>query len=133
MNLAGRKDPGLIRKEGTMKKAVAFPAMAAILLCAVATLFAEGAGDRLYDQGRQIYNSNCRVCHINRTEGDQPTPYYLRFRPPNFADPSFWKGDTEKKITDVLRTGKSPMPAFPNLKPEEVKALIHYFSRAFKP
>ncbi len=112
---------------------VVFAAAAAVLLFTSAALIAEDAGDRLYDQGRQIYDSNCRVCHINRAEGDQPTAFYLRFRPPNFADPSFWRGDAEKKIIDTLRTGKPPMPAFPNLKPEEVKALIYYLSRAFKP
>ena len=108
-------------------------AVSLVLASMICLLHATGAAaDDLYEAGRKIYNSNCRVCHINRMDGDQPTPYYLRFRPPDFANPSFWTGDAEKKIAETVRKGKPPMPSFPNLTADQIKALVYYLSHTFR-
>lgn len=124
--MARRRD----MREDAMKKVLV--TAAAGLLFSASSLFAGSGDDALYNQGGQLYNGNCRVCHINRAEGDQPTDYSRQFNPPDFANPSFWRGDAEKKITETVRRGKPPMPAFPGLKPDEVKALIYYLSHTFK-
>jgi mono/diheme cytochrome c family protein len=112
-----------------MKREILCIAAAALVAMAAA---APAATDPLYEQGRQLYNSNCRVCHIDKRQGDKPTAFYLRFRPPDFAEPSFWRNNPEEKIAHTLKKGKPPMPAFPGLTAEQVKALIHYLSRAFR-
>src|SRR5512136_2409938 len=77
-------------------------------------------GNDQYDQGRKIYNATCRVCHILKSEGDDPTHYYLRFRPADFSDPDFWKNHDNQKIENVIRRGKGNMPPQP-LGSEDIK------------
>lgn len=88
-------------------------------------------GDPLYEQGRKIFNANCRVCHILRSEGDTPSPYYLRFRPGDFSDQDFWKTHDDKKIENSVRKGKGAMPP-QNLDSEEIKALVRYMNIEFR-
>lgn len=88
-------------------------------------------GDPQYDRGKQIFNADCRVCHILKSEGDQPSPYYLRFRPGDFSDRDFWKNHSEGDIENAVRKGKGAMPAQP-LGPEEIKDLIHFMKIEFK-
>jgi len=88
-------------------------------------------GDLLYDQGKKVFNANCRVCHILKSEGDLTTPYYLRFRPGDFSNQDFWKNHDERNIENAIRKGKGAMPAQP-LGPDEIKAVIHYMKIEFK-
>jgi len=87
--------------------------------------------DAQYDRGKKLFNSDCRVCHVLKSEGDQPSPYYLRFRPGDFSDQDFWKNHSEGDIENAVRKGKGAMPAQP-LGPEEIKDLVHFMKIEFK-
>jgi mono/diheme cytochrome c family protein len=94
------------------------------------------SGDAQYDQaqfnqGRSVFDANCRVCHIVKSQGDQPSPYYLRFRPGDFSDPDFWKTHDDAKIEKAVNKGKGAMPP-QRLSPEELKALLHFMHLEFR-
>jgi quinoprotein glucose dehydrogenase len=75
------------------------------------------AGQLLASRGEQIYKlNNCTTCHGADRKG------YAAF--PSLLGLSSRKG--ESQVASLLRTGKGQMPAFPNLKPEEVAALTAF-------
>ncbi len=115
-----------------MKKFLVLMSILAIsaFYCAWAQV-SRAPGDLQYDQGKRTFNANCRVCHILKSEGDQPTPYYLRFRPGDFSDQDFWKTHDDKKIENAVKNGKGAMPP-QRLNPEEIKTLIQFMNVEFK-
>lgn len=109
-----------------------FFAVAAVLASAVTHCgWGLAADEALYDRGKQVFNTNCRVCHILKSEGDQPSPYYLRFRPGDFSNPDFWKNHNDRTIEDAVKRGKGAMPP-QHLAPAEIRALIHFMNVEFK-
>jgi quinoprotein glucose dehydrogenase len=69
--------------------------------------------------GKGIYQSQCTICHRDDMKGS----------PPLF--PSLvGVGDrmTQELIKERIQKGKGRMPAFPNLTPEEVNALVQFVS-----
>lgn len=83
-------------------------------------------------QGRKIYNEKCQFCHGIKGNGDGPAAASLNPRPADFRGPNVWRKYDEKQMTDIVRNGKGMMPAF-DLKPDEVKAVLDYIARTFKP
>ncbi len=83
-------------------------------------------------QGRRIYNEKCQFCHGIKGNGDGPAAASLSPKPANFNDRKVWQEYDEKKMTDIIRSGKGMMPAF-DLKPDEIKAVIDYIARTYKP
>jgi mono/diheme cytochrome c family protein len=84
-----------------------------------------------YEKGRSLFNGNCRQCHLDRSQGDQVTAYYIRFRPVDFYDQDFWKRDDEKTIADAIKRGKGVMPP-QRLSPEDTQLVINYMVKQFK-
>jgi len=69
--------------------------------------------------GAKVYASHCAMCHGEGREG----------RPPAIPSLLGVGGKmTNQQITDIVHKGKSPMPAFPTLPPEEMTALLHYLT-----
>lgn len=68
-------------------------------------------------QGEKIYTlNNCTMCHGADRKG---TAVY----------PSLWglqKKYTGQQVSDLLQTGRGLMPAFPNISPEDKKALLAF-------
>lgn len=85
-----------------------------------------------YAQGKKLYSNKCQICHGVKGDGNGPAASALSPKPANFADPKFWQGDIDKKITDTIENGHGMMPAF-DLKPGEIKDIINYLRHAFKP
>jgi mono/diheme cytochrome c family protein len=85
-----------------------------------------------YDEGKDLYTSNCQICHGIKGDGNGPAAFSLSPKPRNFTNAAFWQNDVEQKITSTVTNGKPPMPSF-TLKPGEIKALIYYMSHTFKP
>lgn len=71
--------------------------------------------------GRQVYEANCMACHGADREGTPPVIPSLV----NVLDRS--KPD---QIQEVLRTGHNAMPAFNDLRPREVNAVIDFLRTA---
>lgn len=84
-----------------------------------------------YDQGKSLYDSKCVICHGADGKGNGPAAAALNPSPKDFDRPQFWQGDVDQKITDTVRNGHSPMPAF-DLSDGEIKAIIDYMKHAFK-
>jgi mono/diheme cytochrome c family protein len=95
-------------------------------------LLAKSAGGGEYDKGKRLYGDKCQLCHGKKGDGKGPAAASLNPRPTDFTRPEFWEQSTvEKIITDTIREGHGPMPAF-ELKPDEIKAIIDYMSHTFK-
>lgn len=84
-----------------------------------------------YEKGRSLFNGTCRQCHLDRSQGDQPTPYYLRFRPDDFNDQDFWGKHNEKTIAETISRGKGAMPA-QRVSAEDAQLIINYMVKKFK-
>jgi mono/diheme cytochrome c family protein len=81
-------------------------------------------------QGKSIFENKCQLCHGVSGKGDGPAAAAMDPRPANFTNPEFWQGNVEQKITETVRRGKPPMPAF-DLTDQEIKAVIDYMRHAF--
>ena len=115
-----------------MKKIVLF----IVYVCGASLLldfgpFSSPAAAGEYDLGKNLYEEKCQLCHGANGKGDGPASSAFSPGPADFTDPKFWQGDSEKKITESVRNGKGPMPAF-SLTPAEIKEIIDYLSHAFK-
>jgi mono/diheme cytochrome c family protein len=84
-----------------------------------------------YEKGKSLYEQKCLICHGADGKGDGPAAAALGKAPAGFNKTEFWQGDYVKKITDTVRNGRSPMPAF-DLSSDEIKAIIGYMDHAFK-
>jgi high-affinity iron transporter len=86
-----------------------------------------------YDQGKNIYENNCQMCHGANGKGDGPAAAAFSPHPQNFTDPKFWKQkNVNKIITNTIEHGHGLMPAV-GLGPDQIKAIIDYISHTFKP
>ncbi len=107
----------------------------AVLLSAVPLamfLWPAGSAGQDVEQGRNIYNEKCQFCHGIKGNGDGPAAASLSPKPANFNDRNVWQKYDEKKMSEIIRNGKGMMPAF-DLKPDEIKAVIDYIARTYKP
>ena len=84
-----------------------------------------------YDTGKNLFEEKCQICHGANGKGDGPAAPALNPSPKDFTKPKFWQDETDKKITDTVRKGHPPMPAF-DLKDDEIRAIIDYMRHAFK-
>jgi quinoprotein glucose dehydrogenase len=78
---------------------------------------AENTGDQ--SSGKGIYQSQCTICHRDDMKGSPPLfPSLVGVR----------DRMTQEQIKERIQKGKGRMPAFPNLTPEEVNALVLFVS-----
>jgi high-affinity iron transporter len=85
-----------------------------------------------YDQGKNIYENNCQMCHGANGKGDGPAAAAFNPHPQNFTEPKFWEQkNVDKIITDTIEQGHGLMPPI-NLKSNEIKTVIDYI-HTFKP
>jgi quinoprotein glucose dehydrogenase len=69
--------------------------------------------------GKGIYQSQCTICHRDDLKGSPPLfPSLVGVR----------DRMTQDQIKEKIQKGKGRMPAFPNLTPDEVNALVLYVS-----
>ena len=112
-----------------MNRCIAFVTVAVCLGAAV--LWANIAQGENFDKGKSLYEQKCLICHGAGGKGDGPAAAALNKSPADLNNPELWQGDVEKEITDVVRNGRSPMPAF-DLSTDEISAIIGYMEHAFK-
>lgn len=75
--------------------------------------------------GKQIYNNRCALCH--GTDGDGKG-VIMQIAP---FGPDFWKASDDAAISKAIVEGKGRMPAIP-LSPEETKAVVEFMKSSFK-
>mgnify|MGYP001765433279 FL=1 len=97
----------------------AIAAILGILLCFVL------AAPAVAQDGKQIYNNRCALCHGADGDGKGVIMQIAPFG----AD--FWKASDDAAISKAIVEGKGRMPAIP-LSPEETKAVVEYMKANFK-
>ena len=72
--------------------------------------------------GEALFKKNCTMCHGADGKG------FAVMKTPDMTDPKWQEEHTDEHISEFVRTGKPPMPAFPpdKLSDEELKAIISY-------
>ena len=86
------------------------------------------------EQGKALYTERCLLCHGANGNGKGQGAIALNPKPADYTKKKFWDdANIEKKIAEVVVTGKGQMRASPDLKPEEIKAIIVYMTQTFKP
>jgi mono/diheme cytochrome c family protein len=74
-----------------------------------------------------IYDKDCAKCHGAKGEG------LKTLDTPNFQDPKWQAGHTDKKLSAVITNGEGVMPGFKGkLTPAQITALVKHV-RAFAP
>jgi len=111
---------------------VRFMAVIAVTIgVGAAILWANVAQGESFEKGESLFQQKCMICHGAGGKGDGPAAAALTKPPADFNKPEFWQGDVTKKITEVVRNGHSPMPAF-DLSTDEINAIIGYMQHTFK-
>jgi mono/diheme cytochrome c family protein len=86
-----------------------------------------------YEQGKNLYDNRCQICHGADGKGNGPASSSFTPRPVNLTGPKFWQQkDIDKTITNTIEHGHGMMPPM-GLSPDQIKAVIDYLSHAFKP
>ena len=112
-----------------MRRMATWPA--GVLFLMTAFLVADTVQSDDLSQGKQLFQEKCTICHGANGKGDGPAAAAFSKRPADFNNPEFWNGDVNKKISDTIRNGRPPMPAF-SLSSDEIKAIIAYMKQSFK-
>ncbi len=76
----------------------------------------------LFEQGRQLYQENCALCHQDSGVGDPPTFPAL--------SGSDQLGDLAR-IVRSIHVGRRRMPPFPDLTAEQISSLANYIRNAW--
>lgn len=91
-----------------------------LFLCVAATPASAASGERVYEE-------KCETCH-----GKDGTGRGNLFDLPDLTQESLWRGNTQNRLTDMVKNGRGEMPAFGGmLSDEETEAVLRYESREF--
>jgi mono/diheme cytochrome c family protein len=114
-----------------MKKMIAFFVTGMVLGLAFWNI--KGIEASEYNQGRDIYENKCQMCHGSKGDGNGPAAAAFNPKPANFKDSKFWEQkDVNKIITDTIEQGHGLMPPV-GLSLGQIRAVIDYISHTFKP
>jgi mono/diheme cytochrome c family protein len=114
-----------------MKKMIAV--FAAGIVLGFAFWHIKGSEASASNQGRDIYENKCQMCHGPKGDGNGPAAPAFHPKPASFANPKFWeRKNVNKIITDTIEHGHGLMPPV-GLSPDQIKAVIDYISQTFKP
>ena len=89
---------------------------------APAAVAQQGIDAVLFEQGQQLYQENCALCHQNSGVGDPPTFPALSGND-RLGDPA--------RIVRSIHQGGRRMPPFPAVTAEEVSSLANYIRNAW--
>jgi cytochrome c oxidase cbb3-type subunit III len=83
------------------------------------------------EQGRALYKANCVGCHGETGKGDGPGAGVFKPPPRDHTDKAYMSTLTDKQLADVIKMGgaikgKPLMPSHPQLKEQELAALVAY-------
>jgi mono/diheme cytochrome c family protein len=78
--------------------------------------------------GKQVFKTNCALCHGQDGKGDGPAGVNLNPRPRNFVEGKWKKGGTRLGIFDVIQNGLagSSMVSFKHLPVADRWSLVNY-------
>ena len=82
--------------------------------------------------GKVVYDTRCAPCHGATGQGDGPGAAIFKTKPQDFANPPFWQGNVDQKISQAVTMGYKEMGKM-DLSPDEIKAVTAYITQNFKP
>jgi cytochrome c oxidase cbb3-type subunit III len=85
----------------------------------VAATAPQAAAPSAPDAGAKSYLDHCAMCHGAKLQGNPP-------QIPALVD--IGKRMTDDQITDMIHKGKAPMPPFPDIKGDELNALLKFLT-----
>jgi mono/diheme cytochrome c family protein len=119
------------RRGYLVKKILAY--IMVIIFLPTTMLWAKSAEENRFDQGKNLYDNKCQICHGADGKGNGPAASSFNPRPVNLTDPKFWQQkDVDKTIINTIKHGHGMMPPM-GLSSDQIKAVIDYMSHAFKP
>ena len=71
----------------------------------------------------KLYKTKCASCHGADGKGETPAGKAMKAR--SFADPAV-VATSDDELAGIITNGKSKMPKYPSLKPEQIKGLVEY-------
>ncbi|MDR3569949.1 MAG: cytochrome c [Syntrophobacteraceae bacterium] len=87
-----------------------------------------------FAKGKTLFTSRCVLCHGAEGKGNGPAAMTLSPKPADFTSKTFWQTpDIDRTMTDFIKNGKGPMPAFPDLSAGDIQDVVQYIEHAFKP
>ena len=86
------------------------------------TVAPQGIDAVLYEQGQQLYQQNCALCHQDSGVGDPPT-FPALSGSDQLGDPV--------RIVRSIHSGRRRMPPFPELTAEQISSLANYIRNAW--
>ena len=103
-----------------------------ILIACGSLLASFSQADTLLEEGKQVYDTNCLLCHGQNGKGDGPAAAEFTPKPTDYTQPAFWTSDAARHIASTIKNGKGQMPPFA-LDAASVEAVIYYIEHTFKP
>lgn len=86
------------------------------------------------EKGKALYEDRCLLCHGPKGDGKGPGSIALDPKPANYTKKSFWEDpNIQQKIPETIKVGKGQMRPSPDLKDEDIQAIILYMTTTFKP
>lgn len=85
----------------------------------------------MLEKGRTIYKANCSACHGETGKGDGPGAGVLKPPPRDHTDYAYMSTLTDEEIGKIIQMGgaikgKPLMPSSPQIRGEELDALVAY-------
>jgi mono/diheme cytochrome c family protein len=80
----------------------------------------------LVERGEEIWVDRCELCHGPAGRSRGPLPPGVQRPPRDLSDPAYQRGVSDGELADLVRHGRSGMPAIPALtnSDEDVRALL---------
>jgi len=87
--------------------------------------------DQTIAAGRQLYLSNCAMCHGERGDGNGVVSKMLNPKPRDHTDKKYMETLSNERLFSIIKNGgvvigMPTMPANPHLRDEEIKNLIAF-------
>ncbi len=98
--------------------------LASMVACATRPMVAQAPAPPPPSPGAVLYKSECSMCHQANRKGSAPEYPSLVGVASRFND---------QELTETIQQGLPRMPGFPNLKPDQVAAIILYLKTADNP
>lgn len=99
---------------------------------------APAVSPEMLEKGRSLYTVYCVACHGESGKGDGPGAGVLKPPPRDHTDRAYMSTLTDKEIADIIQMGgaikgKPLMPSHPQIRGDDMTALVAYIRSLSEP